>query len=107
MAEETWVERHRPLPRRDRARRTKGNVAPRTRPVKRAAGPVGSAGLDSPAMTYNFDPDRWYDNNLAVLEERRRRAELDEAAFKAAVAELDAQYDEMVDRLDHSYMLHE
>ena len=58
-------------------------------------------------MTYNFDPDRWYDNNLAVLEERRRRAELDEAAFKTAVAELDAQYDEMVDRLDHSYMLHE
>ncbi|MCE5246139.1 hypothetical protein LLG88_04360 [bacterium] len=58
-------------------------------------------------MTYNFDPDRWYDNNLAVLEERRRRAELDEEAFKAAVAELDAQYDEMVDRLDHSYMLHE
>lgn len=107
MAEEAFVERHRILPRRDRARRTKGNVAPPARPVKRAAGPVGSAGLDSPAMTYNFDPDRWYDNNLAVLEERRRRAELDEEAFKAAVAELDAQYDEMVDRLDHSYMLHE
>ncbi len=56
-------------------------------------------------MTYNFDPDRWYDNELAVLKERRRTAELDAQEYEAAVADLDRRFDEMLERLDGSYQI--
>ena len=56
-------------------------------------------------MTYNFDPDRWYDNELAVLEEHLRTGELDAQEYETAVADLDRRYDEMVDRLDGSYQI--
>ena len=56
-------------------------------------------------MTYNFDPDQWYENHLSVLEARHRRGELDDRAFEAAVAKLDADYDALVDRLDGTYQL--
>ena len=56
-------------------------------------------------MTYNFDPDRWYDNELAVLKERLRTGELDARSYEAAVDDLDRRYDEMMDRLDGSYQI--
>ncbi len=56
-------------------------------------------------MTYNFDPELWHDNHLALLEERRRLGELDEAAFEAAVEALDRELDAMVARLDGTYQL--
>ncbi len=56
-------------------------------------------------MTYNFDPDRWYGNELAVLKERRRTGELNDSEYEQAVADLDRRYDEMVDRLDGSYQI--
>ena len=56
-------------------------------------------------MTYNFDADKWYESQRALLEARRERGELDEDAFAAAVADLDRRYDEMVTRLDGSFRL--
>jgi hypothetical protein len=56
-------------------------------------------------MTYNFDPDRWYDNELAVLKQRRKAGELNDQEYEQAVADLDRRYDEMVDRLDGSYQI--
>jgi hypothetical protein len=56
-------------------------------------------------MTYNFDPDQWLENHRALLEERRRRGELDEAAFAAESAELERRFGEMVRRLDGTYQL--
>ena len=56
-------------------------------------------------MTYNFDPDRWYDNELAVLKDRLRAGELDARSYEAAVDDLDRRYDEVVDRLDGSYQI--
>lgn len=56
-------------------------------------------------MTYNFDPDLWYENHLAILEERRERGELDDAGFEAAVEALDRELDAMVARLDGTYEL--
>jgi hypothetical protein len=38
-------------------------------------------------MTYNFDPDRWYDNELAVLKQRRKEGELGDQEYEQAVAE--------------------
>jgi hypothetical protein len=56
-------------------------------------------------MTYNFDPDRWYDNHRALLEERRNAGEFDERAFREAMDRLNAEHDEMVARLDGTYEL--
>jgi hypothetical protein len=56
-------------------------------------------------MTYNFDADRWYDNELAVLRERRRTGELNDQEYEQAVDDLDRRYDEMVERLDGSYQI--
>ena len=56
-------------------------------------------------MTYNFDPDRWYDNEYAVLEGRRRRGELSDTDFTAAREDLFRRYQEMLDRLDGTYQI--
>jgi len=56
-------------------------------------------------VTYNFDAERWYENQRALLERRRADGELDGSAFEAALAELDRRYDEMVSRLDGSFRL--
>ena len=51
-------------------------------------------------VTYNFDPDRWYENRRLALAQRRARGEIDAAAFDAEVERLEARYDEMVRRLN-------
>ena len=56
-------------------------------------------------MTYNFDPDRWYDNELAVLRERRRTGDISAQEYDAAVEYLDRRYDEMLKRLNGSYQI--
>ena len=56
-------------------------------------------------MTYNFDPDRWYDNERDALKRQFDSGELDAEAYAAAVEDLERRYDEMVDRLDGSYQL--
>jgi hypothetical protein len=56
-------------------------------------------------MTYNFDPERWYQIHLALLERRRDDGELDEEAFTEALAKLDRDYEAMVARLDGTYQL--
>ena len=54
-------------------------------------------------MTYNFDPERWYENQLALLEDRRRSGDLDEAGFQRALEELEERYEQMLRRLDGTY----
>jgi hypothetical protein len=54
-------------------------------------------------MTYNFDPDRWYENQRRALDAQRDRGELDDAAYQAAVASLEARYDEMLARLNKPF----
>jgi hypothetical protein len=56
-------------------------------------------------MTYNFDPDRWYENELAVLKARIKSGELKVKQFEDAVADLDRRYDEMLNRLDGTYQI--
>jgi hypothetical protein len=57
-------------------------------------------------VTYNFDQDRWYERERALLEARRQRGELDDDALAAALEDLDRRYDEMVARLDKPFELH-
>lgn len=56
-------------------------------------------------MTYNFDPDRWYENELAVIKKRHESGELNPLDYEQAVTDLDRRYDEMVERLDGSYQI--
>lgn len=56
-------------------------------------------------MTYNFDPDRWLEDQQRMLELRRDRGELDDEAHQEALADLERRYDAMVARLDGTYQL--
>ena len=56
-------------------------------------------------MTYNFDPDRWYENERLALEEQLRSGELNARQYKEAIEELEKRYDEMVERLDGTYQI--
>ena len=56
-------------------------------------------------MTYNFDADRWYDNELRILEHRFNKGEMTRSGFDGAVDDLDRRYDDMLDRLDGTYRL--
>lgn len=56
-------------------------------------------------MTYNFDPDRWYEDQRRLLEMRRLEGTLDEAAFDTASEDLDRRYEAMLARLDGTYQL--
>jgi hypothetical protein len=56
-------------------------------------------------MTYNFDPERWYENELAVLVRQRDAGGMDAEAFRAAEADLDRRYEKMLDRLDGTYRI--
>ncbi len=56
-------------------------------------------------MTYNFDPDRWYDNQRVILEHRRSKGEIDAEEFERLLALLEERYDQMQRRLDSSFEL--
>ena len=51
-------------------------------------------------MTYNFDPERWYDMERSALEHRRDNGRLTADGFAAALAELQERYESMMDRLN-------
>jgi hypothetical protein len=54
-------------------------------------------------MTYNFDPDRWYEDERARLEMRRRAGQIGEDEVARAVEELDRRYESMLKRLDGTF----
>ncbi len=56
-------------------------------------------------MTYNFDPEAWYERERLALAARHERGELDGEAYAAALEDLDRRYDAMLDRLDGSYQI--
>jgi hypothetical protein len=56
-------------------------------------------------MTYNFDPDRWYDNELRALDSRLESGRMTKQEHDRAVAELDRKLERMWERLDGSYQL--
>jgi len=56
-------------------------------------------------MTYNFDPDRWYDNELAALKAARRSGNMTEREYDRAFEELERRHEAMWKRLDGSYRI--
>ena len=56
-------------------------------------------------MTYNFDPDRWYENERAVIDKRYKTGEINASEYEETIRKLDIRYNEMLDRLDGTYKL--
>jgi len=56
-------------------------------------------------MTYNFDPDRWYDDERGILEARFKAEEISPQEYRDALCELDRRYDEMLKSLDGTYQI--
>jgi hypothetical protein len=54
-------------------------------------------------LTYNFDPERWYDNERQAIEADFQSGKLNAREYQAAIDDLDERYDEMVDRLDGTF----
>jgi hypothetical protein len=56
-------------------------------------------------MSYNFDPDRWYENERALIEHRYKKGEITGREYEDAISDLDCRYNDMLDRLDGTYQL--
>lgn len=56
-------------------------------------------------MTYNFDPDKWYRSELAILRARLESGKVTPSEYDRAVAELEDRYNAMWERLDGTYQI--
>ena len=56
-------------------------------------------------MTYNFDPDKWYENEIAFLENRYTSGKISENEYEASLKELSKRHEEMWRRLDGTYRI--
>ena len=48
-------------------------------------------------MTYNFDPERWYENERCAIEREYKSGEKTARQFKDAIANFQGRYDRMFD----------
>ena len=56
-------------------------------------------------MTYNFDPDKWYENEYEMLVLQLGQKTLTLAQFETAVEELENRHQQMWTRLDNTYQI--
>jgi len=56
-------------------------------------------------MTYNFDPDRWYENEIAYLENSYKFGKISEQEYKESLEKLSSRHEEMWRRLDGTYQI--
>lgn len=56
-------------------------------------------------MTYNFDPEKWYDTELHSLHLKLKSARITKQEYDIAVEVLDRKLEEMWSRLDGSYQI--
>ncbi len=56
-------------------------------------------------MTYNFDPDRWYDNEILVLKQQLNSKKITKDQFNLDMEILEKRLEEMWNRLNGSYQV--
>jgi hypothetical protein len=56
-------------------------------------------------MTYNFDPERWYENEYSALEILHKNGDISDIELEKARSDLISRYEEMLSRLDGTYQL--
>jgi hypothetical protein len=58
-------------------------------------------------MTYNFDPDQWYENELAVIRASYKAGNISRQEYEKAEKMLDKKLEDMWPRIDGSYRVSE
>ena len=58
-------------------------------------------------MTYNFDPDKWLDNEVFLLQERLKNMELTQEEFDEAIDALEIKHELMWQRLNNTYQVNQ
>ncbi|MGD9234726.1 MAG: hypothetical protein PVH67_12795 [Desulfobacterales bacterium] len=56
-------------------------------------------------MTYNFDPDKWYENEVAFLENNYKSGKISEKEYKSSLEELSKRHEDMWRRLDGTFQI--
>ena len=56
-------------------------------------------------MTYNFDPDKWYDNEFSLVQTKLKNNEISQNEHDEAVEALVKKHEEMWKRLDGTYQI--
>ena len=56
-------------------------------------------------MTYNFDPDKWYDNELYLIQSQLKTGKIMQNEYDEAVEILDKKLEKMWERLDGTYQI--
>ena len=56
-------------------------------------------------MTYNFDPERWHENEYSALEILHNNGDISDGEFKERCVNLLKRYEEMLSRLDGTYQI--
>ena len=56
-------------------------------------------------MTYNFDPERWHENEYSALESLHKNGTITDNEFEVQRANLQKRYEEMLSRLDGTYQI--
>jgi hypothetical protein len=56
-------------------------------------------------MTYNFDPERWFENQKDALSRKRDAGEITAEDYEARLKELVDKYEKLLQRMDirHDY----
>ncbi len=56
-------------------------------------------------MTYNFDPDKWYADELFLIHSKLKTGKITQKDYDEAVETLDKKLDEMWKRLNGTYQI--
>lgn len=56
-------------------------------------------------MTYNFDPDKWYDNELFLIQSKLKTDKITQKEYNDVVEILDKKLEAMWTRLDGTYQI--
>lgn len=56
-------------------------------------------------MTYNFDSDKWHENEIAFFEHSYKSGKISEQEYKEALEELSKRHEDMWRRLDGTYQI--
>ena len=56
-------------------------------------------------MTYNFDPDKWYENEISFYENSYKSGKISEQEYTESLEKLVKRHEEMWRRLDGTYQI--
>ena len=56
-------------------------------------------------MTYNFDPDRWYNDELYLIQSKLKSGEITQIEYDESATLLDKKHEDMWKRLDGTYQI--